>query len=127
LTSLFVDGVDDERSPSNQARGRDAAIQGMLYKTSPDALSRPGYVRRKLPQKKTRNWIRRLTGADFTREARRYNGCRREAVITDDPPSIMHDHYSREALLLVGKCVRFQPMIKRRFPAGKLRKIMSCR
>ena len=98
----------------------------MLQKACADALSSPLQIGGKLAEKQAGDWIRRLSRPDRSWQQGRNHGSGSKTVETDDTPGLMNDHDGAEALLLIGKSPRLQPMIERDLTAGELRYIMGC-
>lgn len=64
LSRFVIDGVDHQRSATDQSSGLDASLKGMFHQTCTDTSSRPFRVRRKLAEEKTGNRIGRLPVTD---------------------------------------------------------------
>lgn len=127
LSRFLIDGIDHQRSATDQSSGLDASLEGMFHQTCTDASSRPLRVRSKLAEEKTGNGIGRLPGAYRARQDRRNDSGRRQAIISDDAPRLVDDENRRETFFLIGKRARLQPMIERRLAAGKFGNIMRRR
>lgn len=99
----------------------------MFHQACANAPPGPSRIRRELAEKQAGNRIGRLPGADRPRQDRRDHGRRRETMVSDDTPGLMHDKNCREALFLIGKGSRLQPVIERRLAAGEGDDIMRGR
>lgn len=111
---LFIDGVDQQGPAADQSRRLNATLKGVFHQAGADAVPCPFHVRGELAEKQAWNGVRRLPGADRTRQNRRDDPCRRQPIVSDDAPRVVNDDDSREALFLIGKSARLQPMIERR-------------
>ncbi|SHM60486.1 hypothetical protein SAMN05444389_1174 [Paracoccus solventivorans] len=125
LGSISVNGVDHQRPPADQRSGLNAALEGMLHKAGPDAQPCPSGVGRELAEQHARDRIRRLPRPDRARQNRRQHTGRRKAVVADHAPGLMNDENGSEALLLIGKGARLQPVGKSLLATGELGHIVS--
>lgn len=123
--SLPVDGVDHQCPPTDQRRGLNAALKGVLHKASPDAQLGRANIGRELAKQHAGNWIRRLPRPHGARWHRWHNGCWCKAVISHHTPCLMHDENGGKTLLLIGERTGFQPVVERRLATGELRNIMG--
>lgn len=110
---LVIDGIDQQGAAADQLRSLNATLKGMFHQAGADAVPCPCRVRGELAEKQAGNGVGRLPGADRTRQNRRDDPCRRQPIVSNDAPSVMNDDDSREALFLIGKGARLQPVIKR--------------
>ena len=127
LRGFVIDGVDHQGTPADQPCRMDAALERMFHQTCADALPYPSGVRCKLTEKQAGNGIGRLAGADRARQDRWQSGGGREAIISNDPPCLMHHENGRKAFLLVRQGAGFQPMVERRLATGELRDVVRGR
>jgi len=68
-SSFDVNRVDDQSATSNEARGRDTALQRMLEQAGANSLADPILIGRKLSEQQARDGVGRLTGSDRPRQA----------------------------------------------------------
>lgn len=125
--SIIIDRVDHEGAAANQAGSINAAFEGMFDQARADPLPCPSKVSRKLAEEQAGNRIGWLAGPDRSRQDRGHDGGRSQAIVSDNPPRLMHDEYGGKALLLIGQCARLQPVIERWLATGKLRDVMRSR
>lgn len=125
FSGFTIDGVDQQGPSADQRSGLNATLEGMLHKAGPDAQPCPSGVGRELAEQHTGDRVGRLARSDRTRQNRRHNGRRREAIVSDYAPGLMHHENSGEALLLVGEGARSQPVVKRGLATGELGYIVS--
>ncbi len=125
LGHLPVDGVDHQGPPTDQRRGLNAALEGVLHKASANAQTCPCCVGRELAEQYARDRIRRLPRPDRARQNRRHYTGRRKAVVADHAPGLMNDENGSKALLLIGEGACLQPVVKSRLATGELGYIVS--
>jgi hypothetical protein len=122
-----IDGVDEQRSPTDQACSEHAALQGVFQQARPHSSANPTPIRRQLSQKQARYGGGRLSGTDGSRQGGRQDGGWCEAVIADHATGFMNDKHGRESLFLIVERARLQPTIKRWLAAGKFGNVMCGR
>src|SRR6185312_9154015 len=96
-----VDRSDDDCTTADDIGPGDTALQRILDQPAADALPGIASIDRKLPDQKTRNGIRRPSGADRTWGAVRLDDARCEAIIADHGAVIVNDQDASEPTGLV--------------------------
>ena len=89
----------------------------MLQKSGPDASAGEGCVRGELTEQDARDRVWRLAGPDRARHDGRHDAGWGQSIIADNAIFVGNDHDDREALLLVGKSPRLEPIIEGRLAA----------
>ena len=127
VRGLRVDGIDHQCAAADERRGGHAALQSVLDQARADSPPSPCRVGGELAEKQARHWVGRLPGAHGAGHDARDDRGRRQAIIADNPLRLVNDEDGREALFLIGKGARLQPMIQGQLAARELREIMSRR
>jgi hypothetical protein len=89
----------------------------MLKKSGSDASAAERRVGGELTEQDARDWVWRLACSDRARHDGGYDTGRGQSIVTYDAIVVCYDHDDREALLLVGKSPRLEPVIEGRLAA----------
>lgn len=114
--------MDHQGASADQLRSSHGALERVLDQAGSNTSARPGPIRGELPEKQTWDRIGRLTGSDRSWQDRGRHGGRGKAIEADHPFRLMDDKDCGEALRLIGKRTRLEPVIKGRLAAIEIGK-----
>lgn len=116
--------MDHQRSSADQLRSSQGALECMFNETGSDASAGPSPIRGELSEKQAWNGVRRLTSSNRSGQDGWHHGRRGEAIEADHSFCLVNDKYCGEALRLIGKRARLEPMIERRLAAIEIGELM---
>ena len=109
--------MDHQGASADQLHSSHGALERVLDQAGSNTSARPGPIRGELSEKQAWDRIGRLTGSDRSWQDRGRHGGRGKAIEADHPFRLVDNKDGGEALRLIGKRTRLEPVIKRRLAA----------